>query len=1244
MALKKKLTGSLISLVLAIGSPPFFATPIALASLEQIAQIAPNSITGKLDSNSGVLDDGSYFNVHEIEGQAGEAIRVELSSEAFDAYIVIVGPDGKVLAHADDFGDSTNAVLALNLPQTGSYKIFANSYGPEESGQYILAWRFVDNVQVDAPEELITPPEVSQSLQNFLREPELAASSVTAQLDENSQVDSGRYFNVHTFEGVAGETVLINLQSNDFEPYVGLAGSDGNVIAQNGNWRGRQTSQIITTLPYDGTYQIVATHYLSDEQAYRIRQTGEYQLVWRSATEEDIAQAVAHEEAISRARILRRQAFKLSADEFCCDEALFIAEEALEIYREQLGEDHPDVADNLLNVGGIYAQQLRFDEAEILLLEAVQIYRESLVDQYFLLTRALNKLAILYESWGRFSEAEELYIESLEINQGGQGLDEQYLSYVPSALSNLGGLYVAQGRYSEAERLHLEALEMRRERFGEGSSAVGLSLGWLAYLYMFQGRYDEAEPLFLEVLEINREQQARRNEIAIDLNNLARLYYAQGRYNEAEPLFREAIEMYREILELREGNILLNLATSLRSLGTLYISEGRFDEAEALFLEAQEIYQRNPELGEFYIDNAPNLDGLAAIYQSWGDYAKAELLIKQAMTIYSQQLGDNHPNIASSLNRLSILHQAKGNFDQAISLFDEGLEIEELHLNVNLASLADGQRQAYAATIADSTNRVISLDLQSNTNSSRATRLALTTLLRRKGRILEAGSSGIERLRQNLTDEEKSLLNTLSSVRQQLAALIFNPPDNLPLEQYRTLLSQLEVDENELSSNLARRSAAFRADEVEAFQAESVQAQIPADGVLVEYARYRTFDAVAGDFGAPRYAVYLLFPDGRIEAVDLGDATEIDAAVQSFVGLLQTRSAEFQRGPGAPPTIREADVEQITGDIKALVFDPIAPYLQDTDHLLISPDGQLNLLPFEALQAEAGGDYLVQQYQISYLNSGRDLLKFDVVEPSDNQAVIVANPDYEVADDTVVAQGRSTGDNRRSTELSQLQVGPLPGTAAEAEAIRPLLPNADIRIEDEATENLIKSVESPRILHIATHGFFLPNVERPEVDSSLALASSNPFGSVAAPGVAVENPLLRSGLALAGFNTRSSGSEDGVLTALEASQLNLFGTQLVVLSACDTGLGDITNGEGVYGLRRAFAIAGAESQMLSLWQVSDFGTQSLMARYYENLTAGMGRSEALREVQLEMIEEGGEYSHPYYWAAFILAGDWRPLE
>ncbi|MGF1522621.1 MAG: CHAT domain-containing protein [Leptolyngbyaceae cyanobacterium] len=379
-----------------------------------------------------------------------------------------------------------------------------------------------------------------------------------------------------------------------------------------------------------------------------------------------------------------------------------------------------------------------------------------------------------------------------------------------------------------------------------------------------------------------------------------------------------------------------------------------------------------------------------------------------------------------------------------------------------------------------------------------------------------------------------------------------------------------------------------------------------------------------------RYAVYLLFPDGRIEAVDLGAAAEIDAAVQAFSRGLRTVPL-----PVSPAGEKEGEACQLS----ALIFDPIAPYLADREHLLISPDSQLNRIPFEALQTEADSDYLLQRYQISYLTSGRDLLKLETTTPSTAPALILANPNYDTADAT--AQVASSND-RRSAKLSQLQVGPLPGTAAEAEAIAPLLPNATILTEDQATENALKAAQAPRILHIATHGFFLADVERSE-ETQNWLAARSVETSFPPADMSIENPLLRSGLALAGFNARS-GSEDGVLTALEVANLNLFGTQLVVLSACETGLGDIANGEGVYGLRRTFAIAGAESQLMSLWLVSDDGTQALMARYYEKLMSGMGRSEALRATQLEMITEGGTYSHPYYWASFILAGDWRPLE
>jgi len=361
-------------------------------------------------------------------------------------------------------------------------------------------------------------------------------------------------------------------------------------------------------------------------------------------------------------------------------------------------------------------------------------------------------------------------------------------------------------------------------------------------------------------------------------------------------------------------------------------------------------------------------------------------------------------------------------------------------------------------------------------------------------------------------------------------------------------------------------------------------------------------------------------------------------------------------------------------------MQPIRKLLGNTRTVLLSPDSQLNLIPFAALVDE-NNNYLVENYSISYLSSGHDLLRLQNQANNRSNPVLIANPDYANPGDASVqiaqnlltspptpmgmrgigglgqtAQSRSTG-NQRSTDLSQLQFGSLfgslSGTAQEAEAIAPMLPGVTQLTGSKATENALKQISAPSILHIATHGFFLEDVElvaSPDFSNPFSLDRGPIVKVVPRPGASPrpsisnpENPLLRSGIALAGFNPRQSGTEDGVLTALEAAGLNLLGTKLVVLSACETGIGAVNNGEGVYGLRRAFAIAGAESQLISLWKVADIGTKDLMVNYYQRLMNNEGRREALRQTQLEMLRSQ-KYQHPYYWAAFIPSGDWTSME
>jgi CHAT domain-containing protein len=322
-------------------------------------------------------------------------------------------------------------------------------------------------------------------------------------------------------------------------------------------------------------------------------------------------------------------------------------------------------------------------------------------------------------------------------------------------------------------------------------------------------------------------------------------------------------------------------------------------------------------------------------------------------------------------------------------------------------------------------------------------------------------------------------------------------------------------------------------------------------------------------------------------------------------------------------------------------MEPVRVLTGDATHLLISPDGELNLIPFEAL-VDGQGRYLVEHYAFTYLTSGRDLQRMQVARNSLSDPLVMADPLFGEPE----TDQPSKSDARKpkpvtkrqsiitGNDLSQVYFAPLAGTEREASTIKSLFPEITMLTGAAATEARLKQASAPRLLHIATHGFFLTDeLNDTDTRGTRAISAS----------AKIENPLLRSGLALAGANLHKSSKDDGILTALEASGLNLWGTKLVTLSACDTGVGEVKNGEGVYGLRRAFVLAGAETLVMSLWPVSDYVTREMMTGYYKGLKEGVGRGESLRQVQLSMIKRKGR-EHPFYWASFIQSGEWANLD
>jgi CHAT domain-containing protein len=340
--------------------------------------------------------------------------------------------------------------------------------------------------------------------------------------------------------------------------------------------------------------------------------------------------------------------------------------------------------------------------------------------------------------------------------------------------------------------------------------------------------------------------------------------------------------------------------------------------------------------------------------------------------------------------------------------------------------------------------------------------------------------------------------------------------------------------------------------------------------------------------------------------------------------------------------------------LRRAVFDPLVKELGDCPGLLLAPDGDLTRLPFGVLPTD-DGRLLLDDLAISYINCGRDVLRFGA--PTTGQPttpLLAADPDFDLGGDGVTAGVTSEAfSGRRSRDLDgslRFPINRLEGTRQEGEQIARML-GIDPWLEGGVLEGRLKAAcRSPRILHVATHGFFLEDQHRELRDlvRRFGLMDRLTDEMHAELGPLPENPLLRSGLILAGVNTWHErgrqplpGIEDGLLTAEDVTGLDLLATDLVVLSACDTGLGEVRTGEGVFGLQRAFILAGAKTLIMSLWKVPDRQTQELMVDFYRRILAGEGKAEALRQAQLAMKEQ---YPDPYYWGAFVCLGEPGPLK
>jgi CHAT domain-containing protein/Tfp pilus assembly protein PilF len=988
----------------------------------------------------------------------------------------------------------------------------------------------------------------------------------------------------HTYqiELGAGQFLKVIVEQDEIDVVIRVVGTDGKQVAEfdsESRPHGEESAFLVTEAA--GCYQLVIRpkRMGAPRGRYEIR-IGEL----RPATEND--------RALFRARSLHEEHLKLrSAGKF--DEAIPLVERVLEIREKILGPEHRDVA------------------------------------------AALNDLAILYDSKGDHAKAEPLYLRSLAIAEKTLGPEHPDAA---RALSNLALLYSAREEYGKAEPLYKRALAIAEKALGPEHPYVAIAINNLGIFYSDRGEYAKAEPLYLRALAIwEKALGPEHPNTASTLNNLAVVYTNTDQYAKAEPLYLRALAIREKVL----GPEHPELALPLNNLANLYRASNEPAKAEPLYLRGLAI--REKALGPEHLDVGTSLNNLANLYCDRGEYDKAEPLYLRALAIWEKARGPKNSLVFGSLNDLAMLYVAKGDIARALAVQSRANVIGEYNLALNLTIGSERQRLAFLATLSGQASQTISLHLRYAPNDPTARDLAATMILQRKGRALDATSENLNALRGRFDSEDQALLDQLTNKRSEHAKLIFGGARDLTAEQYSGRIKELEDEAERYETEISRRSNEFRAQSLPVTLG-AVQAAIPVGTALIEFGSYYPFDAKAvknsDAYGPPHYVAYILRPDGEIQWKELGKAKPIDRAISTL--------REALRNPN------RSDVKRLARAVDKQVFQPIRPLVGELTRLLISPDGPLSLIPFAALVDEQG-HYLVERYSIGYLTSGRDLLRLQVARESKTPPLVVANPDFGIPPPVAPRRQKgtplpaSTGNVREEPTrniFNESSIKPLYYTAKEGEALRALFPDATLLTKRQATKEAINQIRSPKFLHIATHGFFLDDLKLiPPGGRGYQSFDDDPEGllkQLERSGIRIESPLLRSGLALAGANEHKE-EDNGILTALEVTGLNLWGTKLVVLSACDTGVGEVKNGDGVYGLRRALVLAGSETQVMSLWAVSDKATRDLMVNYYGKLKQGEGRSEALRQVQLEMLKKVNQ-RHPYYWASFIQSGEWANLE
>ena len=898
-------------------------------------------------------------------------------------------------------------------------------------------------------------------------------------------------------------------------------------------------------------------------------------------------------------------------------EKLFL--KSLKLKKENLGEKHIEYAYSLHNLGSFYGERGQYLQAESMLLKALEIRCKILGKNNITYLKTLENIAILYAKQGKYSQAEPLFIEVLDIKKSIFGVtNPEYIN----SLAKTAFFYQSQGNFYQAEPLFLKVLEFKKDFFGEEHLEYADALNDLGMLYYYQKKYSKAEPLYLRALEIRKENlDEKYPDYVTSLNNLGTLYQAQGKYREAEILYLEVIQKDKSDNKKADNSY----AIFLNNLASLYDAQKKYSQAQPLYLEILKLKKEN--LGENNISYSVTLKNLALSYREQGKYIESEPLFLKSLEIKKEILGENHPSYIMNLLNLSVLYRIIGLDQKASFYFEQFTTANQNRIFDDVYTLSEKELIDYVKYNKELLFSPFSFLNDFPFQYPKVNSYSFNNELLVKGLSLRNLELTAKMLQKSSNTELQEKYQQFVFQKKEIKKL-----QELPLDKRSENIAILTTETEQLEKELSKELSSFSDyKNAMSFTFNDVKNKLTSKEVAIDLVSFNYYKKTVTD--SIVYAAFIVKKDSK---------------VPKFISLFEEKQLDFLLGRNKIQLdSTRIDKQYLDKAISDLFLKPLENEFQGITTIYLSPTGLGHQIDFAALPV-SGNQTLGEKYNLHFLSSPAEMVDYKITsldKKSNLEMLLYGGIDYNKSNSKTEIDNEKVVDNSDDIAALRTQSGItgfdyLNGTNKEIDQIEfKGTQNGYITTvfkEREATEESIKALDgrtTPFILHLATHGFFFEDPIQKELPKDIAKLEGK-----AKIYKASDDPMMRSGLLFAGANNywnKGTGNitiDDGILTASEISNLDLSACQLVVLSACETGLGEVKGSEGVFGLQRAFKMAGVKNIIMSLWKVPDAQTAELFDVFYSECFTGKTIHEAFQKAQAKMK---AKYS-PYYWAGFVL--------